>query len=79
MGTLYITGIPESDALLNANGTALLIGMLLDQQVPMEWAFNGAFTLKNRLGHLDPKKIAAMAFHSSYFCSASPAQPSAGF
>ena len=34
--------------------------MLLDQQVPMEWAFNGAFTLKTRLGHLDPKKIAAM-------------------
>jgi len=61
MGTLYITGIPESDALLNANGTALLIGMLLDQQVPMEWAFNGAFTLKNRLGHIDPKKIAAMS------------------
>lgn len=60
MGTLYITGIPESDALLNKSGTALLIGMLLDQQVPMEWAFNGAFTLKNRLGHLDPKKIAAM-------------------
>jgi uncharacterized HhH-GPD family protein len=61
MGTLYITGIPESDALLNTNGTALLIGMLLDQQVPMEWAFNGAYTLKNRLGHLDPKKIAAMS------------------
>ncbi len=60
MGTLYITGIPESDALLNSNGTALLIGMLLDQQVPMEWAFNGAFTLKNRLGHLDPRKIAAL-------------------
>ena len=60
MGTLYITGIPESDALLNSNGTALLIGMLLDQQVPMEWAFNGAYTLKERLGHLDPKKIAAM-------------------
>ena len=60
MGTLYITGNPASDKLLNSNGTALLIGMLLDQQVPMEWAFNGAFTLKNRLGHLDPKKIAAM-------------------
>jgi uncharacterized HhH-GPD family protein len=27
----------------------------------MEWAFNGAYTLKNRLGHLDPKKIAAMS------------------
>ncbi len=60
MGTLYITGNPDSDALLNSNGTALLIGMLLDQQVPMEWAFNGAFTLKQRLGHLDPRRIAEM-------------------
>jgi len=60
MGTLYITGDTASDKLLNANGTALLIGMLLDQQVPMEWAFNGPATLKKRLGHLDPKKIAAM-------------------
>ncbi len=60
MGTLYITGNPESDAFLNADGTALLIGMLLDQQVPMEWAFNGPWTLKSRLGHLDAKKIAAM-------------------
>ena len=60
MGTLYITGNPASDRLLNSNGTALLIGMLLDQQVPMEWAFNGAFTLKDRLGHLDPRRIAGM-------------------
>jgi hypothetical protein len=34
--TLYITGIPAGDALLQRDGTALLIGMLLDQQVPME-------------------------------------------
>ena len=60
MGTLYITGNPDSDRLLNTNGTALLIGMLLDQQVPMEWAFNGAYTLKQRLGHLNPKQIAEM-------------------
>jgi uncharacterized HhH-GPD family protein len=59
-GTLFITGDPTADKLLNANGTALLIGMLLDQQVPMEWAFKGPFTLKQRLGHLDPRKIAAM-------------------
>ena len=59
-GTLYITGEPASDALLNSNGTALMIGMLLDQQVPMEWAFNGAYTLKKRLGHLNPKRIAEM-------------------
>ncbi len=60
MSTLYITGDAAADKLLNANGTALLIGMLLDQQVPMEWAFNGPATLRKRLGHLDPKKIAAM-------------------
>jgi uncharacterized HhH-GPD family protein len=37
-----------------------MIGMLLDQQVPMEWAFTGAYTIKQRLGHCDAKKIAAM-------------------
>jgi hypothetical protein len=40
-GTLYITGDKAADGLLNEDGTALLIGMLLDQQVPMEWAFTG--------------------------------------
>jgi uncharacterized HhH-GPD family protein len=59
-GTLYITGDTAADKLLNTNANALLIGMLLDQQVPMEWAFAGPATLKQRLGHLDPKKIAAM-------------------
>ena len=59
-GTLYITGDTAADKLLNTNANALLLGMLLDQQVPMEWAFTGPATLKKRLGHLDPKKIAAM-------------------
>jgi len=59
-GTLYITGDTEADTLLNRNADALLIGMLLDQQVPMEWAFAGPATLQQRLGHLDPEKIAAM-------------------
>lgn len=59
-GTLYITGDPDADHLLNADGTALLIGMLLDQQVPMEWAFTGPATLRARLGHLDAARIAAM-------------------
>ena len=40
-GTLYITGDPAADELLNTDPLALLIGMLLDQQVPMEWAFRG--------------------------------------
>lgn len=57
---LYVTGIAKADRLLQRDGTALLIGMLLDQQVPMEWAFTGPHTLTERLGHLDPQKIAAM-------------------
>ena len=46
-GTLYITGDADADRLLNTDGTALLIGMLLDQQVPMEWAFTGPATLRS--------------------------------
>ncbi len=59
-GSLYITGDEAADRLLNTNANALLIGMLLDQQVPMEWAFAGPKTLLDRLGHLDPARIAAM-------------------
>lgn len=59
-GTLFITGDAAADELLNTDGNALLIGMLLDQQVPMEWAFAGPATLQERLGHLDPARIAAM-------------------
>ena len=60
VGTLYITGDPAADGLLNTDPNALLLGMLLDQQVPMEWAFAGPATLRERLGHLDPARIAAM-------------------
>ena len=60
VGTLFITGDAAADHLLNRDGIALLVGMLLDQQVPMEWAFAGPATLQTRLGHLDPARIAAM-------------------
>jgi uncharacterized HhH-GPD family protein len=59
-GTLHITGDAEADRLLNTNGTALLIGMLLDQQVPMEWAFGAPKVLAERLGGLHAARIAAM-------------------
>ncbi len=59
-GTLEITGDKTADMLLNSDGTALLIGMLLDQQVPMEWAFKGPQTLMDRLGDLDANAVAAM-------------------
>src|SRR5262245_58405969 len=59
--TIPITGDPDADQLLVQEPLALLIGMLLDQQVPMEWAFRGPATLKERLGgHLDAHEIAAM-------------------
>jgi uncharacterized HhH-GPD family protein len=54
------TGDPEADALLQKDGLALLVGMLLDQQVPMEWAFRGPLELKRRLGDLDARSIASM-------------------
>ncbi|MGI8796494.1 MAG: HhH-GPD-type base excision DNA repair protein [Acidimicrobiia bacterium] len=59
-----VTGDPDADRLLVDDPLALLIGMLLDQQVPMEWAFRGPFTLRERLGvtgRLDAQAIAAMA------------------
>ncbi len=59
--TLAITGDADADQLLNDNPFALLIGMLLDQQVPMEWAFKGPLTLKDRLGgSLEVASVAAM-------------------
>ena len=73
-GTLYITGDADADGLLNSDANALLLGMLLDQQVPMEWAFAGPNTLKERLGHLDPTKIAAMDVDEFVaICSEKPA------
>ena len=59
--TFYMTGDPEADGLLGSEPLALLIGMLLDQQVPMEWAFGAPARLKERLGGtLDATAIAAM-------------------
>ena len=57
--TLAVTGNPAADELLNSNALALLLGMLLDQQVPMEWAFVAPYTLEQRLGHLDLSRIVA--------------------
>jgi uncharacterized HhH-GPD family protein len=58
--TMPITGDPKADGLLVSDPLALVIGMLLDQQVPMEWAFRGPSTLRDRLGRLDCSAIAAM-------------------
>ncbi|MFE1944414.1 HhH-GPD-type base excision DNA repair protein [Streptomyces massasporeus] len=59
--TLHLAQDPEADALLGRSPLAALVGMLLDQQVPMEWAFKGPATIAQRLGtdDLDAHEIAA--------------------
>jgi uncharacterized HhH-GPD family protein len=56
--TLYLTGDPDADALLAEDDLALLIGMLLDQQVTMESAFAGPAKIRDRIGSLDAAVIA---------------------
>src|SRR6202022_3533697 len=48
--TLFLSGDPDADALLTKDALALLIGMVLDQQVPLEKAFKSPFDLRERLG-----------------------------
>jgi uncharacterized HhH-GPD family protein len=55
---LHFTGNDEADALLAQDPMALLIGFALDQQVPVPTAFIGPLKLKQRIGTLDPGKIA---------------------
>ncbi|TMD55517.1 MAG: Fe-S cluster assembly protein HesB [Chloroflexi bacterium] len=54
------TDNPDADALLEREPLALLIGLVLDQQVKMEKAFSGPYELQKRLGSLDARAIAAM-------------------
>ena len=58
---LYLSGDPEADAFLSEDPLALLIGMVLDQQVPLERAFSSPRDLRDRLGgQLDAGAIAAI-------------------
>ncbi len=65
---LFLSGEPEADALLTEDPLALLIGMVLDQQIPLEKAFRSPFDLRQRLGgtldaaglaSMDPEELAA--------------------
>ena len=59
--TLHLAQQPEADELLGRSPLAALVGMLLDQQVPMEWAFAGPYTIAQRMGSddLDAHEIAS--------------------
>jgi uncharacterized HhH-GPD family protein len=56
---LCLAQVPAADDLLSADPLALLIGMVLDQQIPLELAFTGPLTLTQRLGRsLDAADLA---------------------
>ena len=54
----HLTGDPAADEVLDNDPFALLLGMMLDQQVTMELAFAGPKKVLDRFGSLDPAAIA---------------------
>ncbi|HUR48987.1 MAG TPA: HhH-GPD-type base excision DNA repair protein [Acidimicrobiales bacterium] len=69
MPKLALSGVPEADRLLADDPLALLIGMVLDQQIPLEHAFHSPYELTQRLGRrptaqqlasFDPDELAAI-------------------
>jgi uncharacterized HhH-GPD family protein len=58
MAKLQLVQDSAADALLEANPFALLVGMMLDQQIPMEVAFAGPKKIADRMGDVDAREIA---------------------
>lgn len=58
MAKLQLVQDPAADELLESNPFALLVGMMLDQQIPMEVAFAGPQKLAERMGTVDAQEIA---------------------
>ncbi|MFG2410637.1 HhH-GPD-type base excision DNA repair protein [Streptomyces goshikiensis] len=67
--TMRLAQQPEADALLARSPLAALVGMLLDQQVPMEWAFSGPYTIAERLGADDLEAHAIAAYDPEAFAA----------
>src|SRR5438128_9046567 len=62
---LHLSLDEQADALLSRDPLALLVGMLLDQQVPMERAFAGPYTIAERLGTPERLDARAIADHDA--------------
>jgi uncharacterized HhH-GPD family protein len=63
---LWFTENDEANALLAADPFALLVGFALDQQITVQQAFQGPLRIKQRLGTLDPKKLAALDLEPAF-------------
>ncbi|MBB3040211.1 HhH-GPD-type base excision DNA repair protein [Nocardioides soli] len=59
MATIHITGDDHADQVLTDDPFALVVGMMLDQQYPMEHAFRGPAKVLDRFGSIEPARIAA--------------------
>jgi uncharacterized HhH-GPD family protein len=71
---IHITGDPAADQVLTDSPFALLVGMMLDQQYPMEHAFRGPAKVLDRFGSIEPAAIAAADPESfAKLCSTPPA------
>ena len=57
--TIHITGDAHADEVLSDSPFALLVGMMLDQQYPMEHAFRGAAKVLDRFGSIELANVAA--------------------
>lgn len=63
---LYFTDDLEACALIARDPFALLVGFAIDQQVPVQKAFAGPLALKQRVGTLDPAKLAAIDLEPAF-------------
>jgi uncharacterized HhH-GPD family protein len=63
---LYFTASDEANALIASDPMALLIGFVLDQQVPVPKAFSGPLAIQERIGSLDPGALAAADLDTAF-------------
>jgi uncharacterized HhH-GPD family protein len=63
---LYFTDDPEACKLLAEDPFALLVGFAIDQQVPVQKAFAGPYVLRQRVGTLDPGKLAKLDLQEAF-------------
>jgi uncharacterized HhH-GPD family protein len=63
---LYFTDEPAACELLAHDPFALLVGFAIDQQVPVQKAFAGPYVLKQRVGTLDPARLATIDLEPAF-------------
>ena len=63
---LWFTDDPAACELLARDPFALLVGFAIDQQVPVQKAFAGPYVLRERVGTLDPRKLAELDLEPAF-------------